>query len=186
MCEQMYGYVPKDNAKADKKGQYWTATGTQFQIPYVFKKLFSGEEIEFKDLCETKSVTKGDIYLDFDEGLAEGEHKYQFVGRVGLFCPIKPGCGGGILYRHTPDDKYNAVTGTKGYRWLESEYVKFAHREDDIDLSYYNNLVDEAIDTLSKYCDVDWLRSDEEVGPLSIYMNIPMATEGEEELPWVG
>jgi len=186
MCEQMYGYVPKDNAKADKKGQYWTATGTQFQIPYVFKKLFSGEEIEFKDLCETKSVTKGDIYLDFNEGLGEDEHDYQFVGRVGLFCPIKPGCGGGILYRHTPDDKYNAVTGTKGYRWLESEYVKFAHREDDIDLSYYNNLVDEAIDTLSKYCDVDWLRSDEEVGPLSIYMNMPMATEGEEELPWVG
>ena len=35
----------------------WTATGTQFQIPYVFKKLFSKEDILFDDLCETKSVT---------------------------------------------------------------------------------------------------------------------------------
>ena len=185
MCQQMYGYVPGDNAKAAKKNQYWTATGTQFQVPYVFKKLFSGEEIVFEDLCETKTVSKGDIYLDFDEGLPEGEHDYQFVGRVGLFCPIKPGCGGGILYRHTPDDKYNAITGTKGYRWLESEYVKFAHRETEIDISYYDALADEAIKTLSQYCDVDWLRSDEEVGPLSIYMNMPMATEDVDEVPWV-
>ena len=34
-----------------------------------------------------------------NEGLSEDQHDYQFVGRVGLFCPIKPGHGGGILYR---------------------------------------------------------------------------------------
>lgn len=186
VCEQLYGYVPGDNKKAEKKGVKWTATGAQFQVPYVFKKLFSGEEIEFADLCETKSVSKGDIYLDFNEGLAEDEHDYQFVGRVGLFCPLKPGCGGGILYRRTPEGNYNAVTGTKGYRWLEAEFVKFSHRENDIDTSYYDNLVDEAIDTLSKFGDVDWLRSDEDVGVMSVAVK-PLATEEDEvELPpWV-
>ena len=41
-CQKMYGYIPGDNKK---KGGKWTATGTQFQIPYVFKKLFSREEL---------------------------------------------------------------------------------------------------------------------------------------------
>ncbi len=31
-----------------KKGGKWTATGTQFQIPYVFKKLFSREKLHLK------------------------------------------------------------------------------------------------------------------------------------------
>ena len=34
----------------------WTATGAQFQVPFVFKTLFSHEPITFADLCETKSV----------------------------------------------------------------------------------------------------------------------------------
>lgn len=121
----------------------WTATGTQFQVPYVFKTLFSKEELEFKDLCEAKSVAKGDIYIDKNESLAEGEHDYRFVGRVGLFCPIKPGAGGGILYRFA-NDKYYALSGTKGFRWLESEVVKELGKEDDIDISYYEKLADAA------------------------------------------
>lgn len=48
----------------------WTATGTQFQVPYVFKTLFSREPIKFSDLCETKSVTSA-LYLDFNEGLPD-------------------------------------------------------------------------------------------------------------------
>ena len=52
-CKARYGYVPGDNAE---EGGEWTATGTQFQVPYVFKTLFSKEPIEFSDLCETKSV----------------------------------------------------------------------------------------------------------------------------------
>lgn len=49
---------------------YWTATGTQFQVPYVFKKLFSKEDILFEDLCETKSVTSA-LYLDNNENLPD-------------------------------------------------------------------------------------------------------------------
>lgn len=62
-CKERYGYVPGDN---DEHGGEWTATGTQFQVPYVFKTLFSKEPIQFADLCETKSVTST-MYLDMDE-----------------------------------------------------------------------------------------------------------------------
>ena len=158
----------------------WTATGAQFQIPYVFKTLFSHSPIRFEDMCETKSVTTK-MYLDMNEDLEPDEHNYIFVGRVGQFCPIKEGCGGGILLREK-DGKYSSVVGTKGYRWLESEYVKVTDKQDDIDKGYYRKLVDTAVDTLSKYVVFDWFVSDEPyVGevPFNEYMNEP-----EEELPF--
>lgn len=153
-------YVAK--YKDGKHTGEWTATGTQFQVPYVFKTLFSKEPIRFPDLCETKAVSKGDLYLDMNERLAEDEHDYKFVGRVGLFCPIKPGCDGGILYR-VNDGKYYAATGTKGYRWLESEMVLNLEKENDIDHSYYTTLVDAAIDSISEYGDFEWFVSDDSI-----------------------
>ena len=48
----------------------WTATGAQFQHPYVFKKLFSKEPMEFWDYCEIKTV-KTAMYLDFNESLKD-------------------------------------------------------------------------------------------------------------------
>ena len=45
----------------------WTATGKEFQVPYIFKKLFSGHEIKFEDLCTTQSCTTA-LYLDINEG----------------------------------------------------------------------------------------------------------------------
>lgn len=131
----------------------WTATGTQFQVPYVFKKLFSREPIEFDDLCETKSVSTA-LYLDMNEGLPEDAHNYKFVGRVGRFSPIKTGCGGGLLLRKT-DKGYSAATGSKGYRWMESEEVKKLGKEKDVDRSYYDRLVDEAVETISQYGDFE-------------------------------
>lgn len=197
-CYDLYGkeYVEaaKDICKDNKKHPYdWTATGTQFQIPYVFKTLFSKENIEFEDMCETKSVTSA-LYLDMNEDLpdvseleAEKErlakkdppmvregldeeiakgHSYHFVGKVGQFCPIKPGCGGGILLRETENKKtkekgYAAATGSKGYRWLESEMVRQLEKQNDIDRSYYNNMVDEAVKSLSKYGDFERFVADE-------------------------
>lgn len=156
-CQNRYGYIPGKNRK---KAEKWTATGTQFQIPYVFKTLFSKEPIEFGDLCETKTVTSA-MYLDFNEGFAsEEEHDYRFVGKVGLFCPVKPGYGGGILLREGQNGKFAAVTGTKKkkkgevYRWMESEMAKTLDM-DAIDLSYYQNLVDAAVDEISKYGNFD-------------------------------
>jgi len=168
--------------KGGKHANEWTATGAEFQVPYVFKALFSHEQIEFKDLCETKSVQKGSIYLDMNEKLSdvseyekeltkllkmggpattkENElreliakgHAYSFVGRVGLFCPMRPGAGGGVLYREN-DGKYYAVTGTTGYRWLEAEAVKAMGKEDEVDFSYYEHLCQEAIAHISQFGD---------------------------------
>ena len=147
--------------KGGKHTGEWTATGTQFQVPYVFKTLFSHETIEFKDLCETKAVSSA-LYLKDND-----PDKPEFIGRVGQFCPIKPGCGGKELLRESKDKdgnvKYAAATGTKGYFWLESETVKLLGKEDDIDLSYYQRLVDEAKDAISQYGDFEWFVSDDSI-----------------------
>ena len=46
--------------------------------PYVFKSLFSKEEILFKDMCETFSVSKGSLYLDLNEDLGDPvDDKYE-------------------------------------------------------------------------------------------------------------
>ena len=145
-----------------KEGEHageWTATGAEFQHPYIFKTLFSHEPIEFKDLCETKEV-KTALYLDMNEGCPEDEHHYIFVGKVGSFCPISAGKGGGLLLREK-DGKYYAAGGTKGYRWLESESVKILKKENDIDMGYFKALVDGAIDSLKEYGDVEWFTSDD-------------------------
>ena len=46
---------------------------------------------------------------------------------------------------------YYSVSGTKGYRWLESEIVKTMGKEKDIDLGYYDNLVFEAKKTIEQF-----------------------------------
>lgn len=221
-CQELYGYVPTDNN--DHPGE-WTATAKQFQVPYVFKSLFSKEEIVFEDLCETFEV-KTALYLDRNEELPdvssyekelvklrreirksdsalntmdkghEAElhrvlariseleeliatgHDYHFVGRVGQFCPIKPGCGGGDLLRKGVDtagnDKYDSATGAKGYRWLESEMVRLLEKQAVIDRSYYETLVKDAIDAISAYGDFDWFVSNEPS---------PKVERGEADLP---
>lgn len=135
---------------AKTKDGSWNAVGAQFAVPYVYKSLFSHEPIIFDDLCESKSVVSGAIYLDMNEDLLAGEHNYRFVGRAGLFCPILPGKGGGELVRLL-NDKYYSVVGAKDYRWLESEMVSVLDKKDDIDISYYDRLVDEAVKTIEQF-----------------------------------
>ena len=203
-------YIAKcsnDKSNGDEAG-HWTATGAQFQVPYVFKKCFSHEEIVFSDLCETKE-TKTALYLDLNEGLMDSDyelyqklkktrekeksgdkltkpekmlidkysemsdddlisklasyHRYKFVGRVGLFSPIKEGFGGGELLREQSKKDgsigFDAVTGTKGYRWLESEEIIKNNMQNAVDVSYYDNLVNDAIVTLSDFGDYEWFTS---------------------------
>jgi hypothetical protein len=132
-------------------------------------------------MCETKSVSTA-LYLDSNENLPEEEHSYHFVGKVGNFCPIKPGCGGGELLREGKDKegnlKYSAATGSKGYRWLESEMVKILNKEEDIDHSYYIKMVDDAKDTISKYGDFEWFVSD--IPYVSPWYN----AEDPNDVPW--
>ena len=198
---------------------WWTATGKQFAVPYVFKTLFSKKPIVFDDMCEAFSV-KSALYLDMNEKLPdvsgyeneldkvydkykkgkisdityesecsriepliEEGHDYHFVGKVGQFCPIKPGKGGGILVREQ-NGKYYAAAGTTGFRWLESEVVRSSGTEENIDKSYYTKLVDDAIDTISEYGDFEWFVSDDPYvsPPKEDFMNIP--EDAPEELPW--
>ena len=95
-----------------------------------------------------------------EEEIKKG-HDYHFIGKVGLFCPIQAGKGGGVLLREK-DGKYYAASGTKGYRWLESEMVQNLHKEGDVDLGYFNALVDDAVSNISKYGDFEWFVSDAE------------------------
>ena len=167
-------YIAKfKTPEIDKKTSeeiWWTATGAQFAVPYVFKKLFSKKPIEFEDMCETKAVSSA-LYLDMNEDLPENEHDYHFVGKIGQFCPIKSGCGGGELVREGTDKdgsiKYSSATGAKGYRWLESETVKLLNKQKDIDRSYYDSLVDGAIETIGKYGDFEQFVADEPYGPIA-------------------
>ena len=191
-AENAYGYIP---TKQKKKAGHWDATGKQFAVPYVFKKLFSKEDIEFNDMCETMSVATS-LYLDMNENLPEDEHNYKFVGKVGSFCPIKPGCGGGELLREGTDKegnvKYSAATGSKGFRWMEAEMVKVLNKENDIDRSYYDKLVDAAADTISQYGDINWFVSDDPYieAPSSVNADMhpveqPFDTiEEDDDLPW--
>ena len=205
---------------AKTKDGEWTATGTQFAVPYVFKTLFSHEPIIFDDLCDTFSATKGALYLDMNEKLTDVSayekeleraknkykqgklsdvmyesihndlnekikegHDYKFVGRVGQFCPIKPGLGGGVMYR-VDGDKYSAASGTKGYRWLESDMIRDVN-EDAVDVSYFTDLVDKAMDTIGKYVDPEWFKSDDPYVPeekIPDFMNIP--EDSPEEVPF--
>lgn len=152
-------YVAK--VAAGKKPAHWTSTGTQFIHPYVFKTLFSKEPIEFRDMCETKTVTSA-LYLDFNDedkpmALLNPRH---FVGKAGSFCPIKPGRGGGLLMREK-DGNFHSASGAKGYRWQEAEVIKELDLYDDIDPTYFRNLCDAAIDNVSKYGDFEWFVSDD-------------------------
>lgn len=174
---ERYGYIFEHEATYEKmclvndavyickyKDGDWSATGAQFQHPYVFKKLFSHDVIDFRDLCETKSV-KSEIYLDMNEDLPEGEHNLIFVGRVGSFCPIQEGHGGGELVRSqkmkdSDEIKYYSVTGTKGFRWMESENVETLHLEEWIDYRYFDDLCQAAIDNISQYGDFEAFVSD--------------------------
>ena len=129
----------------------WTATGKQFQEPYVFKKLFTKEPIEFEDYIQTKQV-KTAMYLKFPDGAK------HFVGKVGAFVPIKPERGGAeILRMNNEGEIKDAVVGTKGYRWKEASIVQFMHQEQDVDTSYAEMLADEAKQAIEQFVDLETL-----------------------------
>jgi energy-coupling factor transporter ATP-binding protein EcfA2 len=134
-----------------RKDNEWTAVGSQFQHPYVFKTLFSGEELTFDDYCESKNVTQGTMYLDRkeyddDEKLLD-YHDMRHLGRTGRFVPVRQ--EGGTLYR-VKDEKYFAVAGTKGYKWIDAEIARSMPNL-KIDMSYFEKLANDAIKAIEKF-----------------------------------
>ena len=154
-CCELYGRDYVESAgevckKNKKKGGHWEATGTQFQIPYVYKTLFTHEPIDIADLAQTKEV-KTSIYLKYKED------DLRFIGKVGSFCPVVTG-GAELVRENKAKDgtiKYDSVTGTKGYKWMETEELIAGHMEDLIDKSFYKSMADAAIDTIKQYGDYE-------------------------------
>jgi len=134
-----------------RKGSEWTAVGSQFQHPYVFKTLFTHAELEFRDLCETKSVVQGVMYLDFEQKekpIALETGKMQHVGKTGSFVPVM--FGGAVLYR-IKDDKHFAVGGTKNHLWIEAEMAKDLGDDLMVDMSYFERLAEQAREAIDYY-----------------------------------
>ena len=132
----------------------WHATGKQFLVPYVFKTLFSKEELIFSDMCETKSVSNGGkMYIDLNRD--PENPMYKFVGSVGEFCPMQETVEGAGILLVKREERYGSVSGTKGYLWKEAQSVSECGEEDMIDLAYYEKLVEEAKETISQYGDFD-------------------------------
>ena len=158
-----YGYTFEHEATYDRmclvnKAVYvdycdghWSATGAQFQHPYVFKELFSKEELDIKDVAETKSVTTA-LYLNNG---SEENPEMEFVGKTGAFVPVNR--GGGILLREK-DGNYHAASGSTGYRWVQFEAFKNAHPDDWkewVDWGYFEGLADTAKAAVSEYGDFE-------------------------------
>ena len=161
----------------------WTATGAEFAEPFIFKTLFSKEELSLSDYAQTKSV-KSALYLDMNENLPDGEHEYVFVGKVGSFLPVKEGCGGGVLLRDQNGKMYSAE-GAKGYRWLETEVVKNLHMEDYIDISYYAIMTDKAVSHIEEFGEFAWLVDPQpyEGLPWNKMFNVPQGEDDEVPFP---
>lgn len=136
-------------ARSDGK---WTAVGAQFQHPYVYKSLFSHEPIDFNDLCETKNVVQGRIYLDMS---SNGDvSSMRHVGRTGSFMPVS--YDGGTLWRVKDGQKYH-VTGTTGYYWIDRDLALYRDPVGDLftDMDYFEDLKKEAISAIERYVPFD-------------------------------
>lgn len=146
-----------------------------------YEKELKKVEKEHKEAEKEGKIFPTDRIDELKALIAEG-HSYSFIGKVGSFCPIKKGCGGGILVRGA-DGKYSAATGTSGYRWLEAETVRNCGIEDDIDLRYFHKLVDAAKDTISEYGDFEWFVESE--CKMDSDRDIPWCTHPETNDPYV-
>lgn len=158
------------------------------KLPDVSKYEAEFEKTENKyKKGKLSDTTFESICGELNDKIAEG-HDYHFIGKVGQFTPIKPGKGGGLLMRQQ-GDKYYAAANSTGYRWLESEVVSAPGNEENIDMSFYQNMTDKMIAEISKYGDFEWFASDDPYIPeqtkphMPDFMNIPV--DSPEEVPFV-
>ena len=161
---------------ANEKGHGWTATGVEFARPYIFKPLFSHEDMEYRDYWETKESHKGDLYLDMNEDLGEDEHDYKFIGKTGAFVPIAPGKGGGQLVIDR-GEKYVSAAGAKGYRWMDVEMVTELNKEKDIDPDYYKAQQEASLAKIAEFGDVDQFL-DTSATLVNNFVDVPPGSEG--------
>lgn len=140
----------------DKTGEsYWSATGKMFQQPYVFDMMFGDGETDLENLREARHVKKGSIYIESEELIGnihddsneptsqERIDQMHFVGRTGVFYPVRPGFGGGNLWR-VQDGELYSVSNTKGYLWKEAHLI----RPNELNEDYYQETVTKAMQAI--------------------------------------
>ena len=144
----------------------WTATGTQFAVPYVYKTLFTHEPITFMDKCITCESKSGPLYLVDSMDNAENG---KFIGRIGRFVPVNT--NGRSLYCKRTDKNnktsWSSPSGTKGYFYMEAEeFLENEYPDSMIDESSFIQKCDEARMDISQYGDFEWFVSDDPyIGP---------------------
>jgi hypothetical protein len=154
---------------------------------------YSFDEIMDGDDCVYEHPELLDQYIKTKnlKGEIPTHHNYVFVGRVGQFTPVKKGVGGGLLYRKN-DDKYYAATGSTGYRWLESDYLKEKGMTDVVDMDFYRKRVDDAKKAIDDMVDVEWFlnggdpeKKEDPFVDISLdnFMNIPEDAD-DDGVPW--
>ena len=138
-------YIAYDGAK-------WTAVGSQFQHPYVYKTLFTKEPVLIEDLFEARNVTKGAQYLAFNG--TEIVDEMVHIGKTGVYIPVKH--DGGKLLRIDDAGKQHAVAGTKGYLWVLSDVARQRDEEYElfVDMDYYEALKTKASEAIGQYMDI--------------------------------
>lgn len=130
----LIGKVEQNEAWGKESGT-WEAIGAQFAEPYVYKSIFTKEPIDALDFAITKQV-KSTIYI--------GE---EFVGKVAQVYASKSGQELKRVQVRNGEESMAYVTGTKGFNWrLYSEW----QGKEDVDMSYYDGLVEEAVTDISK------------------------------------
>jgi len=74
----------------------------------------------------------------------------RHVGRTGSFMPVRD--GGGDLWRVKDGKKY-AVSGTKGYSWIERDVARHRNDIDELftDMAYFEHLKEEALKAIEQF-----------------------------------
>lgn len=134
------GWSPKE-----KKIGTWSATGAQFQEPYVFKALFSNAPLEANDFFMTKEVKDAAIHLDD-----------RFIGRIAEVYASNTGCD---MFR-VKEEKKGAIAGTKGFKWkLSKDWSGYK----DVDMTFYKKLIVDALNAIKAVGDVSIMIDDDGV-----------------------
>ena len=94
------------------------------------------EEVEIEDYFIVKQVQKSAIFV--------GD---KHIGRLARMYASKTG---EVVESRNPEGKVSAVNGTKGYLWKQAEDFK---SKEDIDLDYYQGLVNNAVKAISRVGD---------------------------------
>lgn len=158
--------VNKSTYICQDQNDKWHATGTQFLDPYVFKTLFSKEPLTKEDFFVTKEVKNASVYL--------GD---KFIGRL---AEVYASETGEEMFRVT-DDKKGSISGTKGFKWKLSKDLT---NHKDIDMNYYKELLDKAIEAIRKVGDIQIIIPDHNKYKIDSEEQLSTSNKIVNELDW--